>query len=215
MQSQWVLASSNQGKLKEFAHALAPFLAAQHLELINQSTLGIDAAEEPFDTFEDNALAKARHAARVSGLPALADDSGLCVAALGGAPGVRSARFYADAVRDGQVLADRFSGCTADEANVQWLLDRMSGQTHRSAQFCAAIVWVRHADDPDPIVVTGFWRGQIALTPHGQQGFGYDPVFIDLESGCYAAEMSLEQKQRVSHRGKALKELLQRLDQAS
>ena len=211
MQSQWVLASSNPGKLKEFAHGLAPFLSAQNLALINQSTLGIESAEEPFLSFQENAVAKAQHAAKASGLPALADDSGLCVDALAGAPGVRSARFYSDAIAAGQAELQGLARLSKDEANLRWLLHLMSGQTNRSAYFCAAIAFVRHANDPDPIVVTGLWHGQIALTPRGAQGFGYDPIFIDAASGIYAAELSLAQKQTVSHRGIALRELLKRL----
>ena len=215
MQSQWVLASSNPGKLKEFAHGLAPFLSAQKFELINQSALGIESAEEPFLTFQENAVAKAQHAARASGRPALADDSGLCVDALAGAPGVRSARFYSDAVVAGQAEAQAFARLSQDEANLQWLLHLMSGQTNRSAYFCAAIAFVRHANDPEPLVVTGLWHGQIALSPRGEQGFGYDPIFIDAASGLCAAEMSLAQKQAVSHRGIALRKLLQQLSNSA
>ena len=240
MTQTWVLASSNSGKLKEFEQALAPVLARREIRLVNQSALGIDSAEEPHDHFEANALAKARHASRASGHPALADDSGLCVDVLGGAPGVRSARYFADAKQRGdpEDLADLRAidaqELSTDASNLQWLLRETrraiggaAGHAARpaaepavmprtpgpiaNAQFVAAIAFVRSADDPQPIVVTGIWRGQLFSQPVGTHGFGYDPVFFDPQSGLTAAQMSIEQKRRVSHRGRALDALLAKL----
>jgi XTP/dITP diphosphohydrolase len=216
MKNSWVLASSNPGKLREFQHGLSPILAARGISLVNQSDLGVDPADEPFDSFEANAIAKARHAARATGLPALADDSGLCVAALGGAPGVRSARFFADAMNNAIAsnlthLTD-LAHLTSDTANLHWLLHEMKGVADRSAFFCTVVAWVRAADDPAPIIAKGFWHGQIANAPVGSQGFGYDPIFIDLASGRSAAELSLEEKQAVSHRGQAIADFISKFD---
>jgi XTP/dITP diphosphohydrolase len=212
MKNIWVLASSNPGKLREFQHGLSPILAAKGIALVNQSDLGVDPADEPFDSFEANAIAKARHAARVTGLPALADDSGLCVAALGGAPGVRSARFFADALNNAAAASITASATTSittnDQANLHWLLHEMKGVVDRSAFFCTVMVWVRAADDPAPIIAKGYWHGQIAKAPVGDFGFGYDPIFIDLASGRSAAELSLEEKQAVSHRGQAMADFI-------
>lgn len=228
MTQTWVLASSNAGKLKEFQHTLQPVLAACGITLLNQSDLGIAAAEEPFITFEENALAKARHASRASGHPALADDSGLCVDVLGGAPGVRSARYFADAklranaadLMDLQAIDDLQR--SVDESNLRWLLR----ETHRAlglatppappgpiadAQFVATIAFVRTAEDPQPIIATGTWCGRIFSQPVGAHGFGYDPIFFDPGLGMTAAQMSIEQKRAVSHRGRALDALLARL----
>jgi XTP/dITP diphosphohydrolase len=216
MKNIWVLASSNPGKLREFQHGLSPILAARGISLVNQSDLGVDPADEPFDSFEANAIAKARHAAAATGLPALADDSGLCVAALGGAPGVRSARFFADAMNNSAAASITASATTFittnDQANLHWLLHEMKGVADRSAFFCTVMVWVRAADDPSPIIAKGYWHGQIANAPVGSQGFGYDPIFIDLASGRSAAELSLEEKQAVSHRGQAMADFISKFD---
>lgn len=217
MDMRWVLASSNAGKLREFTHALAPRLGAQGIALINQSELGISGADEPHDSFEENALAKARHASHASGLPALADDSGLSVDGLDGAPGVRSARFWMDAKAAGQADAKTIlllSRLSTDEANLRWLIMRLKAidafaMNQTAAHYCAAIAFVRSADDPNPIVAMGRWHGRIIESPCGSNGFGYDPVFFDPQMHCTAAEMSIAQKQSVGHRGKALRALLE------
>lgn len=210
-QKTWVLASSNEGKLFEFRHGLAPFLEGQGIGLVSQSSLGLEPAYEPYRTFEENALAKARHACGQSGLPAIADDSGLCVDALGGAPGVRSARYFKDALEAGDTDARRFEGYNSDEANSQLLLHRLFGKTNRVAHFVCAIAFVKSADDPDPIMVTGTWNGQITEAPRGLGGFGYDPVFFDPGFRLTAAEMTISEKQSVSHRGRALRQLVKQL----
>jgi XTP/dITP diphosphohydrolase len=211
---RWVLASANEGKLREFQHALGPLLTAQGITLVNQSALGVASADEPFETFEENALAKARHAAAATGLPALADDSGVSVEALGGLPGVRSARFWPDASTSADVPADtlrEFNALHTDTANLMWLLRQLKDVDNRSAAFCAVIAFVRAADDPHPILVKGVWPGQILHSPRGLAGFGYDPIFFDPQMQLTAAEMTLEQKQAVGHRGQALRKLLQAL----
>jgi len=188
-----VLASNNAKKLAELSEILAPL----GFELITQGSLGIPEAEEPHGTFVENALTKARHAARLSGLPALADDSGLCVAALGGAPGVQSAR-YAGEPR-------------SDERNNARLLAELADCTGRRAHYTALIVFLRHADDPQPIIAEGEWHGEILNAPRGEGGFGYDPLFLVPELGLTAAEISAAEKHRRSHRGQALGLLLARL----
>lgn len=190
-----VLASGNPGKLREMRALLAPL---GH-EVIAQAALGIDEAEEPHDTFLDNALAKARHASRASGLPALADDSGLCVDALGGAPGVHSAYF---AGREG-------SRAERDARNNAKLLASL-GEA-RAAHYRCVVALVRRADDTEPIVAEGAWHGEIAREPRGEHGFGYDPLFVVPELGCTAAELSDEEKSRRSHRGRAAARLLELL----
>jgi XTP/dITP diphosphohydrolase len=233
--NRWVLASSNAGKLKEFQHALEPVLAARGLTLVNQSELGIPSAEEPHDTFEENALAKARHASAASGSPAFADDSGICVAALNGAPGVRSARYWPDMLyvlnesrQEDSPLAKRIAAAkpalenlTTDEANLRWLLLEMKHvqdmrfpnteppESFWDCAFHAAIAFVRSADDPVPVIVKGVWNARIIPEPRGGAGFGYDPIFFDRDLKMTAAEMTVAQKQAVSHRGKALRSLLQ------
>ena len=233
--NRWVLASSNPGKLKEFQHALALVLTARGLTLVNQSELGIPSAEEPHQTFEENALAKARHASALSGSPAFADDSGICVAALNGAPGVRSARYWpdmlsllSDASKTGSALATRIAsaqpllqGLSTDEANLRWLLLEMKHaqesqfdnveppESFWDCAFHAAIAFVRSADDPNPVIVTGVWNARVIPSPQGEGGFGYDPIFFDRDLKMTAAEMSVAQKQAVSHRGKALRKLLE------
>ena len=190
-----VLASNNAKKLKELGELLTPL----GIELVPQGSLGIPEADEPFFTFVENALAKARHAARLSGLPALADDSGLCVRALGGAPGVLSARFAGEP--------------KSDERNNQALLQKLDGLTDRKAHFVSLLVLVRHADDPQPIIAEGNWHGEILTTPRGEHGFGYDPLFWVPEAGLSAAEMSAELKNRCSHRAIAMQQLLARLNE--
>lgn len=196
MMRRVVLASNNAGKLREFS----AILATVGIEMVAQGQLGVTEAEEPFSTFLENALAKARHASQVTGLPALADDSGLCVRALGGAPGVHSAR-YAMAP-DGQ---------RSDADNNAKLVAEMSGQPDRIGTYVAVLVYVRSADDPRPIVVEGAWQGQVLDTPRGSGGFGYDPYFFLPDLGKTAAELPLEQKNQVSHRARALQGLLQAL----
>jgi len=189
-----VLASNNPGKLREIAA-----LAGGRLELVAQSALGIGEAEEPHDTFVENALAKARHASRAARLPALADDSGLCVDALGGEPGVHSA-YYAG--REGSREA-------RDARNNAKLLAALGDE--RSAHYCCLMVMVRRADDPEPLIAEGRWRGEIARAPRGSNGFGYDPLFL-LPGGKTAAELPPAEKNRISHRALALHRLLELLD---
>ena len=187
-----VLASANPGKLREFRRLLAPL----DIEVVAQGDLGIGEAEEPHVTFVENALAKARHASAQSGLPALADDSGICVAALGGAPGVQSAR-YAGEPR-------------SDARNNEKLIAALAGIADRRAHYACVLVLTRRADDPEPIIAEGRWYGEIIDTPRGGGGFGYDPHFLDA-SGATGAELPLERKNEVSHRGKAMRALLARL----
>jgi XTP/dITP diphosphohydrolase len=190
-----VLASGNPGKLREIGALLAPL----GIELVPQAELGIGEAEEPHDSFLENALAKARHASRASGLPALADDSGLCVPALGGAPGVHSAYFAGrEGARDAR-----------DARNNEKLLSLV--KEARSAYYACVMVLVRHADDPLPLVAEGLWRGEIARAPRGANGFGYDPLFSLPALGKTAAELDPAEKNRISHRAKALARLLELL----
>jgi XTP/dITP diphosphohydrolase len=188
-----VLASGNPGKLREFEHLLAPL----GIEVVTQGQLGISEAEEPHHTFVENALAKARHVSRESGLPTLADDSGICVSALNGMPGVVSARF---------------SGFPkSDERNNLALLEAMQNKTDRRAHYYCVLVLMRSAGDPQPIIAEGEWHGEIGRTPSGEGGFGYDPLFWLPEFGKTAAELSHDEKHAISHRGKAMKLLLQRI----
>ena len=190
-----VLASNNPGKLREIAALLAPLA----LEVIPQASLGIAEAGEPHDSFLDNALAKARHASRASGLPALADDSGLCVDALGGAPGVHSAYF---AGREG-------SREERDARNNAKLLAGLGDE--RGAQYRCVMALVSSADDAQPVIAEGSWRGEIARAPRGANGFGYDPLFLLPERGLTAAELPPEEKNRISHRARAAARLLELL----
>ena len=190
-----VLASGNPGKLREIGALLAPL----SIEVVPQSQLGIGQADEPHGTFLENALAKARHASRACGLPALADDSGLCVEALGGEPGVHSA-YYAG--REG-------SREERDARNNEKLLSLL--QDFRAAYYACILVLVRHATDPLPLVAEGIWRGEIAVAPRGANGFGYDPLFLLPASGRTAAQLEPEEKNRISHRGQALARLLELL----
>ena len=190
-----VVASGNRGKLAEFTDLLGD----SGIEGIAQGELGVEDIEETGLTFVENALLKARHAARLTGLPALADDSGLCVDALGGAPGLYSAR-YAGSHGDAQ-------------ANIDKLLDALHGVPDdlRSAHFHATIVLLRHAEDPEPLIAQGSWHGRILRARRGAGGFGYDPVFLDPERGRSAAELDPALKNRISHRGLALAALRDRL----
>ena len=192
-----VLASGNAGKLREFGQLLAPF----DFEVLPQSTFAVPEADEPHITFVENAIAKARHAAQLTGLPALADDSGLCVSALGGAPGVFSAR-YAQSSPDEP---------KSDQRNNAKLITDLAGIADRRAHYVAVLVLMRHADDPQPIVTEGEWHGQIIDTPRGEGGFGYDPYVLIPELGKTVAELPHEEKNRRSHRGQALAQLLARL----
>ena len=192
-----VLASANPGKLREIEALLAP-----GIELVAQSTLGIAEAEEPHATFVENALAKARHASRAARLPALADDSGLCVEALGGEPGVNSA-YYAG--REG-------SRKERDACNNEKLLAQLAAE--RSAYYCCLMVLVWRPDDPRPLIAEGIWRGEIARVPRGANGFGYDPLFFLPGLGKTAAELAPAEKNRISHRALALRKLLDLLHAA-
>lgn len=192
-----VLASNNAKKMKELNALLAPL----GFEVIPQGQLGIPEAEEPHCTFVENALAKARHAARHSALPALADDSGLCVKALGGAPGVISARYA-------QTSADEPK---SDARNNEKLLADLAGKADRRAHFVSCLVLCRSADDPQPIIAEGEWHGEIVDQYRGDGGFGYDPLFFVPEFGKTAAELDANTKNRVSHRGQAMQKLIERL----
>lgn len=189
-----VIASNNPGKLREFEKMLAPL----GIEVLTQAQLGIPEAEEPHCTFVENALAKARHVSRASGLPALADDSGICVEALGGAPGVQSARYAGDNPK-------------SDRRNNDKLLQDMQGVTDRRAHYYCVLVLVRHADDPQPIIAEGEWWGEIAHEERGDGGFGYDPMFWLPDLGRMSAELTHDEKAQISHRAKALKILLEKL----
>lgn len=190
---QLVLASGNAGKLREFGQLLAPF----DFEVLPQSAFNVPEADEPHVTFVENALTKARHASRLTGLPALADDSGLCVSALGGAPGVWSARFAGEP--------------KSDARNNEKLVAELRDKADRRAHYVAVLVLVRHADDPQPIIAEGEWHGEIVDTPRGAGGFGYDPYFLVPELGQTVAELPHEEKNRRSHRGQALAKLIERL----
>jgi XTP/dITP diphosphohydrolase len=191
--SRLVLASGNAGKLREFRRLLAPL----GIEVIAQAELGIPDADEPHVTFVENALAKARHASAHARLPALADDSGVCVRALGGAPGVLSAR-YAGEPR-------------SDARNNAKLVAALAGADDRRAHYACVLALTRHADDPEPIITEGTWHGTIIDAPRGSGGFGYDPHFVDAETGLTGAELPLEKKNELSHRGKAMRALIERL----
>ena len=193
-----VLASGNPGKLREIGELLLPF----HFEVISQAELGIEEADEPHDSFLENALAKARHASRAAGLPALADDSGLSVPSLGGEPGVHSA-YYAG--REGG-REER------DRRNNDKLLRNLGND--RTAYYTCVMVMLRNADDPSPLVAEGVWHGEIARAPRGTNGFGYDPLFYVKELGKTAAELDPAHKNRISHRGLALQKLLRLLDES-
>jgi XTP/dITP diphosphohydrolase len=188
-----VLASGNPGKLREFAE----MLASVDFEVVPQSQFNVPEADEPHFTFVENALAKARHAAKLTGLPALADDSGICVHALGGEPGVHSARYAGEP--------------KSDERNNQKVIAELQDKADRRAHYVAVLVFVRHADDPQPLIVEGEWHGEIIDTPRGANGFGYDPYFLVPDLGRTAAEITSDEKHERSHRGKALRELVTKL----
>jgi XTP/dITP diphosphohydrolase len=191
-----VLASNNAGKLRELAALLAPL----GVEVLAQGALGVGEADEPHDTFVENALAKARHAARATGLPALADDSGICANALGGAPGVRSARY-----------ASAPGGPNDDAANNAKLVGELARQADSSAYYYCVLVLLRAADDPQPVIAEGTWAGEVIASPRGAGGFGYDPHFLLPDLGRTAAELSPQEKNRHSHRGQAMRALVDRL----
>ena len=188
-----ILASNNAGKLKEFSELLAPV----GFDLRTQGEFNVPEAEEPYSTFVENALEKARHAARITGLPALSDDSGVCANALGGAPGVLSARYAGEP--------------KSDARNNQKLIADLAAHADKSAYYYCVLVFVRHANDPQPVIAEGRWDGQIVATPRGQGGFGYDPHFWLPALGKTAAELSAAEKNRLSHRGQALRMLVEKL----
>lgn len=188
-----VIASNNPGKLREFGALLAPF----DFEVVPQSALGVSEAEEPHATFIENALAKARHASAATGLPALADDSGICLPALGGAPGVYSARYAGEP--------------KSDQRNNEKLIAELATHGDRRAFYYCALVMVMRADDPRPLIADGDWHGEMIATPRGSGGFGYDPYFLVPEHGCTAAELDAATKNRISHRGKAMRLLAEKL----
>lgn len=188
-----VLASNNAGKLKEFAQLLEPLGFA----LKPQGDFNVPEAEEPHPTFVENALAKARHASRLTGLPALADDSGICTIALQGAPGVWSARFAGEP--------------KSDARNNEKLVAELAKHDDKRAYYYCALVFVRHADDPQPVIAEGRWDGEVIAAPRGAGGFGYDPYFLLPELGKTAAELAAEEKNRFSHRGKAMRLLVEKL----
>jgi XTP/dITP diphosphohydrolase len=188
-----VLASGNEGKLREFRRLLSPL----RIEVVSQAELGIAAADEPHSTFVENALAMARHASGAANLPAFADDSGVCVAALGGAPGVQSARYAGDP--------------RSDRRNNEKLIADLAGVADRRAHYYCMLVLFRHAGDPEPILAEGRWDGTIIDRARGQGGFGYDPFFLDADSGLTGAELPLAQKNERSHRGRAMRALIARL----
>ena len=188
-----VLASNNSGKLAELQAMLAPL----GVQLLRQSELGIAEAEEPFRTFVENALAKARHAAQLSGLPALADDAGLCVEAFGGLPGVDTA-FY----------ATQFGYAKGDDNNVKALLEQMVGVADRRAALVSTLVGVRSADDPEPLIACGRVAGEITREPLGSNGFGFDPVMFLPQFGKTFAQLPVEVKNANSHRGQAVRQMM-------
>jgi XTP/dITP diphosphohydrolase len=193
MTQRLILASNNAGKLKEFAQLLAPI----GFELHPQGEFDVPEAEEPFGTFVENALQKARHASRLTGLPALADDSGVCVNALGGAPGVVSARYAGEP--------------KSDARNNEKLVRDLAAHPDKSAYYYCVLVYVRHADDPQPVIADGMWRGEIIDSPRGSHGFGYDPHFLIPALGKTTAELEPSEKNAISHRGQAIRALVEKL----
>ena len=188
-----VLATGNQGKVKELAQMLSPL----DINVVPQSDFNVSSVPETGTTFVENAIIKARHAAKVTGLPAIADDSGLEVDALNGAPGVYSARFAGDDA--------------TDQDNIDKLLIELGDNPIRSARFWCVLVLMRHSDDPTPLICSASWEGQITQAQDGQGGFGYDPIFYVSELDCTSAQLTKEQKNAISHRGQALKSLLSEL----
>ena len=191
-----VLASGNAGKLREFNTLFKPL----NVELISQASLHIPDAPEPHPTFVENALAKARHASLLSGLPAMADDSGICVTALYGEPGIHSARY-----------AQAQDGTRSDTANNQKLIQALQGVNDRSAWYVAVLVLVTRPDDPQPVIAECMWPGTVIDTPRGDDGFGYDPFFYLPDQGCTAAELTPEIKNKISHRGQAMQLMVRQL----
>jgi XTP/dITP diphosphohydrolase len=200
-----VLASSNPGKLRELEALLAPL----GIEIIPQARLGVDDADEPHGSFVENALAKARNASRQTRLPALADDSGLCALALGGEPGVHSARFAGEPP-PGSMPGREVRDARNNEKLVRFLADKED----RRAHYICVIALMRHADDPEPVIAEGSWAGEVIASARGENGFGYDPYFFLPDLGKTAAELDPDQKNLVSHRGKALRLLLAKLKEA-
>ena len=188
-----VIASNNPGKLREIGRILSPL----GYEAVPQSAFNVPEAEEPFVTFVENCIAKARHAAQITGLPALADDSGICVEALDGAPGVYSARYAGEP--------------KSDQRNNEKLIAALACQANRRAHYYCVIVYLRHAEDPQPLIAEGSWHGEIIDTPRGDGGFGYDPYFLVPELGKTGAELAADEKNTISHRGKALLQLVNKL----
>ena len=188
-----VLASNNQGKLKEMREILRPLDVSLH----SQSEFDVPDAPEPYFTFLENALSKARHAAKLTGLPAIADDSGICVTALGGAPGVFSARFAGEP--------------KSDERNNEHLITTLKDHQDRSAYYYCVLVYVRSESDPQPVIADGRWDGEIIAEPRGDAGFGYDPYFYLPNLQCTVAELEATQKNQLSHRAQALQELMKKL----
>ena len=193
MTKKIVLASNNQGKLKEFRQILAPLAISLHA----QAEFDVPEAEEPFHTFIENALTKARHASRLTGLPALADDSGICVNALNGVPGVLSARFAGEP--------------KSDQRNNQKLVEALASHSDKSAYYYCVLVFVRSADDPQPVIADGVWKGEIIDQPRGENGFGYDPHFLIPALQKTVAELDATEKNQLSHRGQALRVLFEKL----
>lgn len=190
MLKQLVIATGNSGKLREIQALLQPL----NIEVMPQSEFNVPEAAEPHCTFIENALAKARHASQCTGLPALADDSGLCVEALQGAPGVHSAYFGGEP--------------RSDAKNNEYLLEMLKDQTNRRAYYYCALVLVRRHDDPQPLIADGIWTGEILNAPRGTFGFGYDPLFLDDKTDKTGAELEPEIKNHISHRGHALRKML-------
>jgi XTP/dITP diphosphohydrolase len=193
MMKRLVLASANPGKLREFEALLAPL----GMEIVPQASLGVTETEEPHGTFVENALAKARHASRRTRLPALADDSGICVESLGGEPGVHSARFAGEP--------------RSDARNNEKVVELLADKDNRRAHYYCVVVLMRHSEDPEPVIAEGSWAGEIVAQPRGTSGFGYDPHFFLRDFGKTAAELDPEQKNLLSHRGKAMRRLLAKL----
>lgn len=190
MLNRIVIATGNQGKLREIQQLLSPL----KIEVLPQSDFNIPEADEPYFTFVENALAKARHASLHSGLPALADDSGICVDALQGAPGIYSARFAGEP--------------KSDARNNQKLLESLEGMEDRHAHYYCVMVLVRNPEDPQPLIAQGIWQGEILTEPRGEGGFGYDPLFLDAKTGKTGAELPMDIKNRISHRGHALRDMM-------
>ena len=197
-----VIATNNLGKLNEIGAILAPL----DIEIVAQSTLGVPEAAEPHGTFVENALAKARHASRHTGLPALADDSGICIDALNGAPGVHSARFAGEPLSGAARTRE-----AQDRRNNQKLLKLLANQINRKAHYVCVVVLMRHADDPQPLICEAEWHGEIAPEARGSGGFGYDPLFMVANLRKTSAELAPAEKNRISHRGLALAMLAERL----